>query len=186
MASIRPVSCMRRLFPDSMLTMLASHQIWVEPSKKARFTRIWSHVINIFSGPSESESETEVAQLCLTLCDPVDCSLPGSSDHGILQARIPRWVAISFSRGSSQPRDQTPVSHIGGRRFNLWAHPCHFLQSIILGMISDVLMHDCLIITYITDCTSVHLHQTVSSTRIGPVSVWLTMHFQGWQVRDAQ
>ena len=51
------------------------------------------------------ESESEVAQLCLTLCDPMDCSLPGSSIHGIFQARILEWVAISFSRGSSQPRD---------------------------------------------------------------------------------
>ena len=44
------------------------------------------------------ESESEVAQLCPTLCDPVDCSPPGSSVHGILQARILEWVAISFSR----------------------------------------------------------------------------------------
>ena len=64
--------------------------------------------------------ESEVAQLCPTLCDPVDCSLPGSSIHGILQARILEWVTISFSRGSSQPRDQTWVSRIGGRCFNLW------------------------------------------------------------------
>ena len=47
------------------------------------------------------ESESEVAQSCLTLCDPVDCSPPDSSIHGILQARILEWVAISFSRGSS-------------------------------------------------------------------------------------
>ena len=47
---------------------------------------------------------SEVTQSCPTLCDPVDCSLPGSSVHGILQARILEWVAISFSRGSSQPR----------------------------------------------------------------------------------
>ena len=65
-------------------------------------------------------NESEVAQLCPTLCDPVDCSLPGSSLHGILQARILEWVAISFSRGSSQPRDGTRVSFIAGRRFNLW------------------------------------------------------------------
>ena len=52
---------------------------------------------------------------------PVDCSLPGSSIHGILQARILEWVAICFSRGSSQPRDRIWVSHIGGRCFNLWA-----------------------------------------------------------------
>ena len=48
-----------------------------------------------------SEGEGEVAQSCPTLCDPVDCSLPGFSVHGILQARILEWVTISFSRGSS-------------------------------------------------------------------------------------
>ena len=50
---------------------------------------------------------------------PVDCSPPSFSVHGILQARILEWVAISFSRGSSQPRNQTQVSHIACRRFNL-------------------------------------------------------------------
>ena len=49
------------------------------------------------------------------------CSPPGSSIHGILQARVLEWVAISFSRGSSQPRGWTGVSRIPGRRFNLWA-----------------------------------------------------------------
>ena len=48
-----------------------------------------------------------VAQSCLTLCDPMDCIPPGSSVHGILQARILEWVAIPFSRASSQPRDRT-------------------------------------------------------------------------------
>ena len=57
----------------------------------------------------------KVAQLCLTLCDPMDCSLPGSSIHGIFQARELEWVAISFSRRSSQPGDWTQVSHIVGR-----------------------------------------------------------------------
>ena len=51
------------------------------------------------------EKESEVTQLCPTLCDPMDCSLPGSSVHGILQARVLEWVAISFSRGSSWPRN---------------------------------------------------------------------------------
>ena len=60
---------------------------------------------------------SEVAQLCPTLCDPLDCSLPHSSIHGIFQARVLEWVAISFSRGSSQPRDRTWVSRIVGRRF---------------------------------------------------------------------
>ena len=51
--------------------------------------------------------------LCLTLCDPMGCNLPGSSVHGILQARILEWVAMPSSRGSSQPRDRTHVSCIG-------------------------------------------------------------------------
>ena len=58
-----------------------------------------------------------VAKSCLTLCDAVDCSLPGSSVHGISQARILEWIAISFFRGSSQPRDQTCVSCLVGRFF---------------------------------------------------------------------
>ena len=62
-----------------------------------------------------------VAQLCLTLCNPMDCTLPTSSLHGILQARILEWVAIPFSRGSSQPRDQTQVSHTAGGLFTIWA-----------------------------------------------------------------
>ena len=64
---------------------------------------------------------SEVTQSCPTLCDPMDCSLPGSSVHGIFQARIVEWVAISFSRRSSQPRDGTWVSRIVGRRFTVWA-----------------------------------------------------------------
>ena len=57
------------------------------------------------------------AQLCPTLCDPMEYNLPGSSVQGILQARILGWVTIPFSRGSSQPRDQTRVSYIAGRFF---------------------------------------------------------------------
>ena len=53
----------------------------------------------------KGESESQVIQSCLTLCDPMDGSLPGSSAYGIFQARILEWVAISFSRRSSQPRD---------------------------------------------------------------------------------
>ena len=55
-----------------------------------------------------------------TLCDPMDCSLPGSLSHGILQARILEWIAISFSRGSSQAKDQTQISCIAGRFFTVW------------------------------------------------------------------
>ena len=51
-------------------------------------------------------------KLCPTLCDPMDCSPPGPSVHGIFQARILKWVAMPSSRGSSQSRDQTCVSYI--------------------------------------------------------------------------
>ena len=77
------------------------------------------------------KSESEVAQSCPTLCDPMDCSLPGSSVHGIFQVWILEWglplpspgvgVAIAFSRGSCRPRDRTWVSRIVGRRFTVWA-----------------------------------------------------------------
>ena len=71
-----------------------------------------------------------VAQLCLTLCDPTDWSPPGSCVHEIFQARILGCVAISFSRGSSQPRDWTWVSCTAGRFFTDWATrqaPIHML-----------------------------------------------------------
>ena len=58
-----------------------------------------------------------VTKLCLTLCNPMDGSPPCYSVHGILQARILEWVAIPFSRGSSQPRDRTHVSCLAGRFF---------------------------------------------------------------------
>ena len=63
------------------------------------------------------ESESEVTQLCPTLCDPTDFSLPGFSVHGIFWTTVLEWVAISFSRGSSRPRDRTWVSYIIGRCF---------------------------------------------------------------------
>ena len=62
-----------------------------------------------------------VAQLCLTLCNPMDYSPPDSSVHGILHARILELVAISLSRGSSRPKDQTQVSCIAGRFYTIWA-----------------------------------------------------------------
>ena len=77
---------------------------------------------------------------CPTLCDPVHSSLPGSSVRGILQVIILEWVAISFSRGSSQPRDWTQVSRIAGRHFNLWAtrdehyrNPTPILNHVVLS-----------------------------------------------------
>ena len=63
-------------------------------------------------GRSLKKVKVLITQSCLTFCDPMDCSLSGSSVHGISQARILEHVAISYSRRSSQPRDQTPFSYI--------------------------------------------------------------------------
>ena len=78
----------------------------------------------------------QLLQLCLILCDPMDCSLPGSSVHGILQAGILEWIAMASSRGSSWPRDWTHnsyVSCIGRRVLYHWHHlgtPFHSFRYI--------------------------------------------------------
>ena len=87
-----------------------------------------------------------VAQLCLTFCDPMDCSLPGSSVHGILQARIVEWVAISFSKDSSWSRDRTwssalqveslPLSCLGSTR--CLNGSCNFPNCFHLGCSSHI------------------------------------------------
>ena len=69
----------------------------------------------------DGKKESEIAQSCPTVCDPMYCSLLGSSVHGIFQARILEWVAISFYRRSSWLRDWTWVSLIVGRHFTMWA-----------------------------------------------------------------
>ena len=83
----------------------------------------WKQIKNVLKYWSvlRWKSESEVAQSCLSLCDPMDYNLPGFSVHGIFQARVLEWVAISFSRGSSWPKDQTQVSCIASRCFTLWA-----------------------------------------------------------------
>ena len=93
-----------------------------------------------------SESEGEVAQSCLTLCGPMDCSQPGFSISGILQARMLEWVAISFSKRSSWPRDWTQVSCIVGRRFTIWAtrQVLYLLSMTILTCHSRPLLIFCL------------------------------------------
>ena len=88
------------------------------------FAATWM-VLEIIILSEVSVSKSEVAQSHPTLCDPMDCSPPGSSVHGILQARILEWVAISSSRGSSQPRDGTWVSCTAGR------HPLRHQGSLV-------------------------------------------------------
>ena len=103
------------------LTPLHNHSIYLIPAFLLFFplsvndntwllkSKTWELFFNVFLFLS---IHTKSLQLCLTLCDPKDCSPPGSSVHGILQARILEWVAISCSRGSSWPRDWTHVSYI--------------------------------------------------------------------------
>ena len=73
------------------------------------------------AGHDSATKQQDAAQSCLILCDPMDCSLPVSSVHGIFQAIILEWVTISFSRGSSQLRDRTQFSHIADRLLTVWA-----------------------------------------------------------------
>ena len=68
----------------------------------------------------QERKKSEVTQSCPTLWNPMDCSPPGSSVYGIFQARVLEWIAISFSRGSSWPRDRIQVSCIAGRGFTIW------------------------------------------------------------------
>ena len=90
--------------------------------------------------------ESEVAQSWLPLCDPIDCSLPGSSVHGIIQAIVLEWIAISLSRESFQPRAWTRVSHIVDRCFTVWAtrevqiwwRPNHKVSEKHIGMCNSM------------------------------------------------
>ena len=95
--------------------------LWTSPTS-SRFQVFVPAVLFCFliTGWSKAK-QSEVSQLCPTLCDPMDCSLPCSSIHGIFQARVLEWVAISFSRGSSLPRDWTLVFHTVGKCFTFWA-----------------------------------------------------------------
>ena len=107
-------------------TQMAAHQ--APPSLGFSRQENWSGLPFVFQC-MKMKSESDVAQSFLTPCDPMDCSLWGFSIHGIFQARVREWVAISFSRGSTQPRDWTWVSHIAGRHFTFWATREGYTQS---------------------------------------------------------
>jgi len=81
---------------------------WVPFMGSHRVGHDWSAAV--------AAAAVKVTQSCPTLCDPINCMV-----HGILKARILEWVAFLFSRGSSQPRDQTQVSRIAGKFFTSWA-----------------------------------------------------------------
>ena len=85
------------------------------------FLSLWKNVL-----VKKSEKNVLVSQLCLALCDSMDCSPPSSSVHGIFQARILEWVSIPISRGSSRPRDWMQVSCITGGFFTIWVKFVHY------------------------------------------------------------
>ena len=89
-------------------------QIWTQRIREVLEISIFHKVLHACE--LTVKVKVKVVQLCLILCDPGDYTV-----HGILQARILEWVASPFSRGSSQPRDQTQVSRIVGGFFTSWA-----------------------------------------------------------------
>ena len=110
-------------FPSGLVELLNYDQ-------KLMFSRGCHSHSTVLWIPEKMWTKSEVAQSCPTLCNPMDCSLSGSSVHGIFQAKVLVWVAISFSRGSSRPRDWTQVSCIAGRFFY---HLSHIHQSSVTG-----------------------------------------------------
>ena len=133
-----------------------------------------------------------LAQLCPTLCDPMNCSPPGSSVHGILQARILEWVAMPSSRGSSQPRDQTQVSCTGGRFFTIWAtreaHHLHSSQtSVCLQYVSQfsllkkfweiVRIHNFTILRIVKEKETPGIHKLVWQSHLGHEFSYLIKNF---------
>ena len=112
MGSLIFIAACRILFSCGMWDLVP----WpgIEPGPPA----LWAWNLSLWTA---RESESEVTQSCPILCDPMDYSLSGSSVRGIFQARVLEWIAISFSRGSFWPRNQTQVSRIVGRRFTVWA-----------------------------------------------------------------
>ena len=105
----------KSLFFEKIIKMVKSPRITEKKRERTQIINIRNNTGIIITDPMViiriiKKERRSVSHLCPTLCDPMDCSLPGSSVHGISQARILQWVAIFFSRGSSQPRDHTWVS----------------------------------------------------------------------------
>ena len=108
------------IFPGARITLWlvnSSDEMWRLWTPKLSIPVSWYSSFLLVFCPLKKKVKVLGAQSCQTLWDPMDCSPPGSSIHGILQARILEWVAIPFSRGSFCPRDQTCVSRIAGKFF---------------------------------------------------------------------
>ena len=112
------------------------------------------------------------AQSCLTLCNPLDCSLPGSSVHGTFQAVKLKWVAFSSSRGSSLLRDQTFVSCIAGLFFICWAIWENHVNYISIKKIKKN-CHGALKVQYSSWVRKVRVHCSVVECFQQVTSFWL-------------
>ena len=100
--------------PGGLQCMGSQSQTWLKWHSRHRYIGSYIHVFPMY------ERVELVAQSCLTLCNSMDCNPPGSSVHGILQARTLEWVAMPSSRGSSLHRNRTWFSHIAGGFFTVW------------------------------------------------------------------
>ena len=115
------------------------HTFWIRLTTWVILIYLWSEsyhfaiIVGITWANMLKWSEVLVTQRGPTLCNPMNWGSPGSSVHGILQRRILKWVAISFSRRSSQLRDQTPVSCIAGRLFTVWATSEALYRDMLAG-----------------------------------------------------
>ena len=98
--------------PETVGSSHWNHSHFIEEDTEAREVSYLPHVRNVPKGTCFSVTKSRP-----TLCDPMDCSLSGSSVHEISQAGILEWITISFSKGSSQPRDRTHISCMAGRFF---------------------------------------------------------------------
>ena len=96
-------------------------KFWERLEYQTTWPASWEICMQVKKQQLELDMEQQTTQSCPTLCDPMDSSLPSSSVHGIFQAIVLEWIAISFSRVSSQPRDRTWVSRIVDRCFTIWA-----------------------------------------------------------------
>ena len=118
---------------------VSHHTFWIRLTAWVILIYPWSEsyhfaiIVGITWANMLKWSEVLVTQRCPTLFNPMDWGSPGSSVHGILQRRILKWVAISFSRRSSQPRDRTQVSCIAGRLLTVWATSETLSRDILTG-----------------------------------------------------
>ena len=112
---------LRGIFPNLWLECLKSFLFPINFLFSSSTVLSWFFALNNLKDTWPNKSEIVSCSACPTLCNLMDYSLPGFSVHGIFQARVLEWVAISFSRWSSRPRNQTQVSCTARRCFTLWA-----------------------------------------------------------------